>query len=52
MRIAISSHVEKLLQELKPEGLMLVVDGCNSSDEAAKIAGECGEVEQKGCSDI
>lgn len=28
------SHVEKLLRELKPEGLMLVVDGCKSIDEA------------------
>lgn len=30
-------HVEKLLTELKPEGLMLVVDGCNSSDEVEEL---------------
>lgn len=28
------SHVEKLLRELNPKGLMLVVEGCESMDEA------------------
>ena len=31
------SHVEKLLTELKPEGLMLVVNGCNGSDEVEDL---------------
>lgn len=31
------SHVEKLLTELNPEGLMLVVDGCNHSDEVEEL---------------
>ncbi len=30
-------HVEKLLKELNPEGLMLVVLGCQSPDEAEKL---------------
>lgn len=31
------SHVQKLLEELNPEGLMLVVEGCKSVDEAQKL---------------
>ena len=31
------SHVQKLLSELKPEGLMLVAEGCESVDEAQQL---------------
>ena len=31
------SHVQKLLDELSPEGLMLVVEGCQSRDEADEL---------------
>lgn len=31
------SHVQKLLEELNPEGLMLIVEGCKSVDEAQKL---------------
>jgi 5-methyltetrahydrofolate--homocysteine methyltransferase len=31
------SHVEKLLRELNPAGLMLVVEGCESVDEAERL---------------
>lgn len=31
------THVQKLIEELEPEGLMLVVEGCSSKDEAEQL---------------
>jgi 5-methyltetrahydrofolate--homocysteine methyltransferase len=31
------SHVQKLVEELNPEGLMLVVEGCDSEDEVREL---------------